>query len=55
MTVLHYAGDGLFSYEEDVYNPANFAPVVSVHGCAAPTKRVQDLRATQPLVRRPGR
>ena len=29
LTVLHYAGDGLFSYEEDVYNPANFAPVVT--------------------------
>lgn len=29
LTVLHYAGDGRFSYEEDAYNPANFAPVVS--------------------------
>jgi SnoaL-like domain len=29
ITVLHYAGDGLFSYEEDAYNPANFAPVVT--------------------------
>jgi SnoaL-like domain len=28
LTVLHYAGDGLFSYEEDVYNPALFGPVV---------------------------
>jgi hypothetical protein len=28
LTVLHYAGDGLFSYEEDVYNPADFAPVM---------------------------
>ena len=24
LTVLHYEGDGLWSYEEDVYNPANF-------------------------------
>ena len=23
LTVLHYAGNGLFSYEEDAYNPAN--------------------------------
>jgi hypothetical protein len=29
LTVLHYAGDGRFSYEEDAYNPANFAPVVA--------------------------
>jgi hypothetical protein len=27
-TRLVYAGDGLFSSEEDVYNPADFAPVV---------------------------
>jgi hypothetical protein len=24
LSVLHYAGDGLWSYEEDVYNPAHF-------------------------------
>jgi hypothetical protein len=29
LTVLHYAGDMQFSYEEDAYNPANFGPVVS--------------------------
>ena len=28
LTVLHYAGDMQFSYEEDAYNPANFAPMV---------------------------
>jgi hypothetical protein len=28
ITVLHYAGDLQFSYEEDAYNPANFGPVV---------------------------
>ncbi len=26
ITILKYAGDGLWSYEEDVYNPADFAP-----------------------------
>jgi hypothetical protein len=29
LTVLHYAGDMKFSYEEDAYNPQNFGPVVS--------------------------
>ena len=29
LTVLHYAGGLQFSYEEDAYNPANFAPTVS--------------------------
>jgi hypothetical protein len=29
ITVLHYAGDMQFSYEEDAYNPANFGPVVT--------------------------
>jgi hypothetical protein len=29
ITVLHYAGDMKFSYEEDAYNPANFGPVVT--------------------------
>lgn len=28
LTVLHYAGDGLWSHEEDVYNPAHFATAV---------------------------
>ena len=28
ITILKYAGDGQFSSEEDVYNPANFAPMV---------------------------
>ncbi len=28
-TRLVYAGDGLFSSEEDVYNPSNFAPMVN--------------------------
>jgi hypothetical protein len=29
LTILHYAGDGLFSYEEDVYNPMNFVAMVA--------------------------
>ena len=27
-TRLKYAGDGLFSLEEDIYNPANFATLL---------------------------
>ena len=27
LTVLHYAGDGMWSYEEDIYNPEKFAVV----------------------------
>ena len=27
-TLLHYAGDGLFSYEEDMYNPAEFGEMI---------------------------
>lgn len=28
ISVLKYAGDGLWSYEEDAYNPMNFLPMV---------------------------
>ena len=28
ITVLHYAQDGRITYEEDAYNPMNFAPMV---------------------------
>ena len=28
ITVLHYAGDMKFSYEEDAYNPASFGPMI---------------------------
>lgn len=28
LTILHYAGDGLWSYEEDVYNPADFMAMI---------------------------
>jgi hypothetical protein len=29
ITVLHYAGDMKFSYEEDAYNPAAFGPMIT--------------------------
>ncbi len=29
ITILHYAGNGLFSYEEDAYNPANMGTMIS--------------------------
>lgn len=29
LTILHYAGNGLFSYEEDAYNPANMGTMIS--------------------------
>ena len=28
ITILHYAGEGLFSYEEDAYNPANMGTTI---------------------------
>jgi hypothetical protein len=29
LSVLKYAGDDLWSYEEDAYNPMNFLPMVA--------------------------
>lgn len=29
ITILHYAGDGRWSYEEDVYNPAHFGTMLA--------------------------
>jgi hypothetical protein len=29
LTILHYAGNNLFSYEEDVYNPMRFTQMVA--------------------------
>jgi hypothetical protein len=29
LTILHYAGDNVFSYEEDVYNPMRFLTMVA--------------------------
>ena len=31
ITILHYAGDGLWSYEEDAYNPMNFLLMVQAY------------------------
>lgn len=28
LTILHYAGEGMWSYEEDVYNPAHFMTMI---------------------------
>ena len=30
-TMLHYAGNGLFSYEEDIYNPNEFGVMVGAY------------------------
>jgi SnoaL-like domain len=37
-TKLHYAGDGQFDYEEDIYNPSEFAAMIK--GWFAAKKRV---------------
>jgi hypothetical protein len=29
ITILHYAGEGLFKYEEDAYNPHNMGVMIS--------------------------
>lgn len=41
VSIIHYAGDGLWSYQEDVYNPANFVSMIA--GWQA---RVDELRAS---------
>ena len=35
ITILGYAGDNLFNYEEDVYNPAKFVAMLEAWGRAA--------------------
>jgi len=35
LTVLHYAGNNQWSFEEDAYNPTNFVPVVTEWMAAA--------------------
>ena len=35
LTILHYAGDNRFSYEEDVYNPARFLEMVAAWAAVA--------------------
>jgi ketosteroid isomerase-like protein len=42
VTILHYAGDGLWSYEEDVYNPAHFATMLQGW-----QRRVDEVSATR--------
>ena len=39
ITVLHYAGDMKFSYEEDAYNPASFGPMIAAWTEAARRQR----------------
>ena len=46
ITILRYAGDGLFADEEDVYNPARYLPMVLTwaklarsNGCCRRTPR----------------
>ena len=29
ITILHYAGNGLFKYEEDAYNPQNMGVMIA--------------------------
>jgi len=29
ISILHYAGEGLFSYQEDIYNPMEFGTMIS--------------------------
>ena len=50
ITVLHYAGDMKFSYEEDAYNPAAFGPMIEAwteasSPTAAPTAVTDEARA----------
>jgi hypothetical protein len=35
LTILHYAGDNQFSYEEDVYNPTRFTEMVAAWAAVA--------------------
>ena len=43
VTILGYAGDGLFDYEEDVYNPARFVEAIELWArAAAPHHRLPD-------------
>lgn len=39
LTILHYAGDGLFRYEEDVYNPMRFLQMVAGWAAVAEAHR----------------
>ena len=48
ITVLAYAGDGKWSYEEDAYNPMNFLTMVQEYIAAMP-------RSSAPSPTMPGR
>ena len=48
ITILHYAGAGQWSYEEDVYNPAHFATMVRAGSAAAVTRASRAGRAFNP-------
>ena len=37
-TLLKYAGDGMWSYEEDIYNPAHFADMIKAYMTAKSAK-----------------
>ena len=50
ITILHYGGDGLWSYEEDAYNPMNFLPMVQEyversHRCGTLTEEARTFAA----------
>ena len=48
ITVLHYAGDMKFSYEEDAYNPAAFGPMIQGWQAAYDARRCRRRRAGEP-------
>jgi hypothetical protein len=56
LTILHYAGEGMWSYEEDVYNPAHF--VTMIQGWCRRAEELGNLpdnaRAWQEAVRQRG-
>lgn len=41
LTILHYAGNGLFSYEEDAYNPNNMGAMIGEWLKAKKTKEAE--------------
>ena len=42
LTKLHYAGDGMWSYEEDAYNPDAMADGRARPGCAKKRDALED-------------
>ncbi|MCB1844970.1 MAG: nuclear transport factor 2 family protein, partial [Halioglobus sp.] len=41
ITILHYAGNGLFKYEEDAYNPQNMGTMISAWITAKKTREAE--------------